>query len=645
MRKLLTFFAISLLTMSGIIANDTIPANNKLIEYSGRIDFSDSLAPKFSYSGVSVRAAFTGTSIGVVLSDDRGGNYYYFIVDGKILKRQKVALSKTLYVIAEGLENSIHEVEIFKISEQEFGKTQFHGIVIDQGSQIVELSNKRTRLIEFIGNSITCGYSNEGINGTDKFSAETENHYLTYAAITSRSFNARHIAVCRSGIGIYRNYGTAVSGSTDCMPNFYKRIFLNDATPEYDFQQTPDVVCINLGTNDFWDNKPDSAKFVSSYFKLIDTIQAKYSNTDIICIAGPMLWGNGLTLAKKYIAFIADSATKKANGTVSFFELTAQAGALGVDYHPSVAQHIGNAEQLTEFISKLKRWDIIPQPVISNTITNAHISLEFNSDLKVTENLATEFSFKGDIQYSIKQAYKDANNSRVLHFILNQAFKIGENIECSYTAGSLQTEAAQTVNSFKYAIVNNLKSTVLNSAKVLENGEKLIVTLNKSINSATVISGLTIIGETGDYEIKSFTISGKDIRITLTDKIKKGESVKINFSGSGILGTDNVELEAFSNFWVSNSSIFTDLEDEHCTDFKIYPNPNNTKVFNYDICKSSFFDYSNLEISDLSGKILHTQKLYQSMGVINLPTNFPSGTFLIKFYSDTFLYESKLVLE
>lgn len=74
---------------------------------------------------------------------------------------------------------------------------------------------------------------------------------MTYAAITSRNFNARHMAVSRSGIGMYRNYNGPHAGNDDCMSNLYEHIFLYDNFPKNDFKQKPDVICINLGTNDF----------------------------------------------------------------------------------------------------------------------------------------------------------------------------------------------------------------------------------------------------------------------------------------------------------------------------------------------------------------------------------------------------------
>lgn len=51
------------------------------------------------------------------------------------------------------------------------------------------------RRIEFIGNSITCGYGVESENPSDPFTYETENHFYTYAARTARALKAQHLVL------------------------------------------------------------------------------------------------------------------------------------------------------------------------------------------------------------------------------------------------------------------------------------------------------------------------------------------------------------------------------------------------------------------------------------------------------------------
>jgi lysophospholipase L1-like esterase len=358
MKTFFLFLAIISTTLCYAGSSVTIPADNKLIEYTGRIDFSNAKAPRFSYSGVSIRACFNGTSLSAIMDDNVGKNFYNIIIDGEVLDTINVSVGKKVYKLAEGLKNTNHEIEIFKRTEEQFGKTQFLGFILDEGASLTKMSFQKDKLIEYIGNSITCGYGNEGHNG-ETFGPTTENHYLTYAAITSRFFGARHLAVCKSGIGVYRNYNGPATGSADCMANIYTRVFLKDKNPEYSFSQKPDLVCIDLGTNDFSTPGGDSARFVSAYLRLIDTIQTKNEKADIICLLGPMLSDPILSNVRGYIKNVVKLANQKGNGNVYFFEMSQQTGNLGIDGHPTVAQHVRNAKELTDYIVKLKGWQSV----------------------------------------------------------------------------------------------------------------------------------------------------------------------------------------------------------------------------------------------------------------------------------------------
>ena len=369
--KLLRYFtSVLFLSISFCLYGETIPANNKLIEYTGRIDFSDALAPSFSYSGTSIRASFEGRSISIILNDKGIQNYYNIILDNKVVKRIQTVYGKNTYLISDNLNDTIHEIEIFRLTEQMFGKTYFYGFEIENGKNLLELTNKRNLLIEFIGNSITCGYGNEGKLG-EKFGPTTENHFMTYAAITSRSFNARHLPVCKSGIGIYRNWDGPKEGNIDCMPNYYKRIFLYDSLPLYNFKQKPDLICIDLGTNDFSTEGGDSTRYVSNYLRFIDSLQLINKKADIICLLGPMLKENDLIRVRKYLNVIVNLANSKENGKVYFFEMSEQLGDLGIgtDSHPTVAQNLKNAKELVSFISKIKGWKTL-NPILDKELNS-----------------------------------------------------------------------------------------------------------------------------------------------------------------------------------------------------------------------------------------------------------------------------------
>jgi len=353
-RNSLLFFGLMLLIGCGQsqTASETpleTPTDTSLIEYTGRIDFFDPLAPQFSNSGVSIRAGFTGTSISVSLNDDGTSNYYNAILDGEVVKTFQTVSGLHTYPIASGIDNKVHEIEIFKLTEQYRGKTKFIDFNVDEGASLVEISNKRDIVFEFVGNSITCGEGNQGVSG-GAYTAEAQNHFMAYPAIVSRHFNARHLVYCYSGTGLYRNYGDTEGWSDNNMLSTYAQVYRDHKTPIYDFQLKPDLVCINLGTNDFTSNQGDPEKFIEYYIELIKIVQEKNDNPEIICLLGPM---NNDAVLRNCLKAIVKSANKLNESKVYFFEMSHQTGDLGIGVggHPTIAQHQRNAEELINFIS------------------------------------------------------------------------------------------------------------------------------------------------------------------------------------------------------------------------------------------------------------------------------------------------------
>lgn len=440
----LSIFILSL-SVGSVMAEtpDTIKANHPLIEYTGRIDFSNPLTPRFSYSGVSIRASFQGTSISILLNDEGSSNEYNVIVDN-VIKRIKVSQGLTLYPIASGLANGVHEIEIFRLTELTFGKTAFNGFLLDKGKSLVTISHQRKHVIEYVGNSITCGYGNEGTL-SDKYGPTTQNHYLTYAAFNSRNFNARHLAVCRSGIGVYRNFGDSTTGSKDCMTNNYSRTFLYDASPVYDFKLKPDLICIDLGTNDFSNSNNgfvvDTARYVHKYLALIDTLQQRNKNTDVLVLLGPMLTDPSLSTVRRCLNFVVNTANKKNNGKVYFFEMSQQGNIYGVDYHPTVSQHLKNGLELTNYIKQIKGWAITPLALSVSVSKPNEIVLDFNTEMLSLDKKPKGFAVLiNGKKTGIQKVYIDSADQTRLHIILTDKVKYNQTISVAYNRGNISSK-------------------------------------------------------------------------------------------------------------------------------------------------------------------------------------------------------------
>ena len=111
----------------------------------------------------------------------------------------------------------------------------------------------------------------------------------------SERLNAQYIAVARSGIGIYRNYGGPVEGSIDCLPNMYDYTLYGDTTEIWDFSRyIPDIVCVNLGTNDCVLEGYSMHRLKDAFVKFSQKIRSNYPDARIIWMTGCMLHGKPL---------------------------------------------------------------------------------------------------------------------------------------------------------------------------------------------------------------------------------------------------------------------------------------------------------------------------------------------------------------
>jgi len=153
-----------------------IDADNSAFSYFGRTDRSDPKVVRFDWPGVYLRCSFTGNTLEIVLKGGTRDYFNVFIDDLPVKVIHPVADSISVVVGLDG--KNAHELLITKRTEADMGMARFYGIGISQQGKIAPSTVLNSRKIEFIGNSITCGYGAEGLSGKERFKPETENSYL-----------------------------------------------------------------------------------------------------------------------------------------------------------------------------------------------------------------------------------------------------------------------------------------------------------------------------------------------------------------------------------------------------------------------------------------------------------------------------------
>lgn len=361
-------------TSYAALAQHTLPLQGNIvkptdphIQYVGRISFQNPERPAWNYPGVQINAAFEGTSAKLVCKPGSG----YFMAQIDEAEPFKVAFRgerDSVVTIATALPHRRHTVRLMYCIEGYEMRPEFWGFVFD--GPVCDAPALPSKTIEFIGNSITCAYGNEATHEGEHFQYETENHYNGYAQMTARALGAQAYVVARSGIGVYRHYDGPKTGtpSSSMATQYDYTIYATDASlrqpgtleaERWDFDRfQPQVVCINLGTNDLSTHNYDVKLFRQAYEKLLHQVRSHNPKAKIVLLTGSMLNGKELDIARKNLDEIAENAKRDGDREVYRFDFTPADGQLkyGADWHPSLWQHQKMAAELTAYLRALMQW-------------------------------------------------------------------------------------------------------------------------------------------------------------------------------------------------------------------------------------------------------------------------------------------------
>ena len=294
------------------------------------------------------------------LNNSNSHNYLQYELDGVYQKRIRIDGSSSAPIIITASTEGRHAIWIYKATEAHTGPIFIQKIT---GQNLKLIPNPPAPLIEFIGNSITCGAAadpSEVACGKGAYH-DQHNAYYAYGPRVARTLGANFILSSVSGIGIYRNWNS--DGPT--MPQVYEKTdFQNAGTRVWNFNTyNPQIVSIALGTNDLsnGDGKKqrlpfDSGAFVSNYIKFVQQVKSNYPNAQIALLSSPMSGGsnrlllqNCLLAVKKSIDAIYSSGKPVA---LHFFQPMQARGCSG---HPNVEDHAILASELAPFFKNLLR--------------------------------------------------------------------------------------------------------------------------------------------------------------------------------------------------------------------------------------------------------------------------------------------------
>lgn len=240
------------------------------IRFVGRWDTSSPDAPRSYWGGAYLRTGFTGSSLSIKLGK---------AVDIAVFIDSKPAVIKRgangTVSLASGLPAGNHTIKV--VARFQSDEIVFQGLVLASGAKTLPAEPSKG-LIEFVGNSITSG------------SETTNGNISAFAWLTGEALGVDRTAISFPGITLtagysYTFYGAPTIGQEVQYFKLTTPPLYPSKTPanntDWNFSRyTPDIVVLNIGTNDRLVPVP-AATFRAAYVRFLKAIRAKLPTTRI----------------------------------------------------------------------------------------------------------------------------------------------------------------------------------------------------------------------------------------------------------------------------------------------------------------------------------------------------------------------------
>ena len=287
---------------------------------------------------------------------------FEILLDGAKKLDARLTAADAMVTVFEGAEKRDAEVRLIKLNE---GNSLFALREILTDGTIEALPERPLRM-EFIGDSITCGYGVEGKSEAETFTTATENATKGYAFLTAEALNADAVLTCFSGHGIVSGYtgDPAVINDADLVPPYYEtegrnsyRLPTGKLAEEIprDFSAfRPDYIVLNLGTNDLsWcgTDEERGRYYAEKYAEFLKVVRKDNPDARILCTLGVM--GTGLNPMMQLAAenYFRETGDKQIR-LLMLEEQNAARDGYGSDFHPNELTQRLLAGRVTEAIQK-----------------------------------------------------------------------------------------------------------------------------------------------------------------------------------------------------------------------------------------------------------------------------------------------------
>ena len=243
-----------------------------------------------------------------------------------------------------------HKIDLYKRSESTDSHIAIESIKTD-GIFIQKIESKQLKM-EFIAASSSTGYGNLGSPKSSSKTTENSDCLKGFAFLTAQALDADVNIFSASGWGCAFSKWT--TPNTASVADEYRNVDFNSSIKWNHGLYVPDVVVVNLGTNDWSyinaatsDAEVDArtTTFQQKYIQFLKYLHDLYPDAQIVVLYGLMNESNIYEITETIVGMarlaIPNLVSIKINGD-----------AQGYNSHPSVASHAVIAETLTQFIKE-----------------------------------------------------------------------------------------------------------------------------------------------------------------------------------------------------------------------------------------------------------------------------------------------------
>lgn len=315
------------------------------VHVGGRV-VEDAGTQRFGWPGTYFEGRFRGTA--VTVEAESTTEHMRLLVDGA----EKAVLVEPGHtrLRLDGLPAGDHVVRLEKLTESQSGGGRFVGFFIDREASPLP-PMPRERRIEFIGDSFTVGYGNmsHGRTCTPDEIHDLTNTQRAFGPLLAKRLDADYRVNAYSGFGIVRNYNGGAPELS--LPLIYRRAIPGESMEATADGWRPQLIVINLGTNDFstelhrgerWTSEADlRADYRKTYGEFLRMLMSRQPQARFI-----LMGADAFIKDVEQVAAALPPAERNKVKTLHFGGLD----VLGCDWHPSLADHEKLAKQLEDAV-------------------------------------------------------------------------------------------------------------------------------------------------------------------------------------------------------------------------------------------------------------------------------------------------------